>query len=160
MPTLFSNPISHLPSVTAEGLNFVVRGKVHIHIPFQALYEASHLFPFLSGEPSLGALPHAPGRGAEPAAVWVLCQRRRNPNAQRQANRAGSPAPSRWAPLNLTCSKGPGVGARAPCSGWSRAWSRRSRHGAGGLWGLSWARPFLRVMCAGWSCVLLCPTSP
>ena len=32
MPTLSSNPISHLPSGGAEGLNFVVRGKVHIHI--------------------------------------------------------------------------------------------------------------------------------
>lgn len=28
----------------------------------------------------------------------------------RQANRAGSPAPSRWAPLNCTYSKGPSVG--------------------------------------------------
>lgn len=80
VPTLFSNPIFHLPSGMAGGLNFVVRGKVHIHIPLQVLYEASHLFPFLSGEPSLGALPHAPARGAEPAAVWVLCQRPRNPN--------------------------------------------------------------------------------
>lgn len=80
VPTLFSNPIFHLPSGMAEGLNFVVRGKLHIHIPLQALYEASHLFSFLSGEPSLGALPHAPARGAEPAAVWVLCQRPRNPN--------------------------------------------------------------------------------
>lgn len=80
VPILFSNPIFHLPSGMAGGLNFVVRGKVHIHIPLQVLYEASHLFPFLSGEPSLGALPHAPARGAEPAAVWVLCQRPRNPN--------------------------------------------------------------------------------
>ena len=95
-----------------------------------------------------------PGRGSRTRRRVGLIVR------PRQANRAGSPAPSRWAPLNRTCSKGPGVGARAPCSGWSRAWSRRSRHGAGGLWGLSWARPFLRVMCAGWSCVLLCPTSP
>ena len=90
VPTLFSNPIFHLPSGMAEGLNFVVRGKLHIHIPLQALYEASHLFSFLSGEPSLGALPHAPARGAEPAAVWVLCQRPRNPMGSfGQANRAG-----------------------------------------------------------------------
>lgn len=80
VPTLFSNPISHLPSGVAEGLNFVVKGKVHILIPLKALCEASHLFPFLSGEPSLGVLPHALARGAEPAAVWVLCQRPRNPN--------------------------------------------------------------------------------
>ena len=32
VPTLSSNPISHLPSGGAEGLNFVVRGKAHIHI--------------------------------------------------------------------------------------------------------------------------------
>ena len=71
-----------------------------------------------------------PGRGSRTRRRVGLIVR------PRQANRAGSPAPSRWAPLNRTCSKGPGVGARAPCSGWSRAWSRRSRHGAGGLWGL------------------------
>lgn len=68
VPTLFSNPIaSHLPSGVAEGLNFVVRGKVHIHILSRLSMKLVTYF-LLSGEPSLGVLPHALARGS-----WTSC---------------------------------------------------------------------------------------
>ena len=90
-----------------------------------------------------------PGRGSR------TCRRVGRIVRPRPANRAGPPAPSRWAPLNHTFAKGTGAGRTGTVLGMERGPEPQEQTWSRGLQGLSWARPFLRVKCG-----VVCSSAP